>query len=201
MSSNINRRALLMAGAVTTLPTIAAMAGSAADGDAQLLALGARPDPIFAAIAECRAAITKWAIASAAEARLETALINACRASVENPVHVASQDQRYIAAKEETERCFDEADEAAMALLDVKPTTVAGAAALLRLGFEPNILQTWWQWPENVSEDSSKFDGHDWFAVLSNHVAEALAEIEDAGNVASAVTPIVAGTDAEKEQS
>jgi hypothetical protein len=167
MSTTIDRRAIL-AGAAS-LPAISIPA----------VAAGAEPDPIYAAIAECRAAILAWSKASRADSKMETDLANEF-SSTENPVAAAADDPRYIMACEETERLYEIADDAAEALLDVKPTTVTGAVALLRLGFERDIVDTWWTWPENVTEHSRKFDGHDWFAALSRYVAEALERMVQA---------------------
>jgi hypothetical protein len=92
-----------------------------------------------------------------------------------NLVHGADEDPRYLALRDEADELSDLADQAALALLDLKPATIAGAVALLRLGFERGILDTWYTWPENVTEDSRNFGDRDWFDALADHVADALA--------------------------
>jgi hypothetical protein len=112
------------------------------------------PDPIFVAIAECRNAIIAWSEAARAE-----------------NVHDEQDDHRVVAARAKTGRLYEVADKAALKLLDIKPTTIAGAAALLQLASEPVVVETGWIWPENVSGE------HDWFAVLSCRVGDALTEM------------------------
>ena len=60
-----------------------------------------------------------------------------------------------------------------MALLDVAPTTVAGAAALLRHAFEVSERNDW-AWPDKLGDDG---DGEPWPALLSRHVANALEKL------------------------
>jgi hypothetical protein len=59
-----------------------------------------------------------------------------------------------IVAEEATSRASDGTDEAAMQLLDVAPTTIAGAAALLRYAFEV-AKRNDWDWPDNPDDEPS----------------------------------------------
>ena len=161
--TDVNRRTMIRGAgvlpAIAILPTAALAAGTIP------------PDPIFAAIAECRAAITAAQAASCAHTEMELNICNNLNAAgmVGNVAAVAARDPRYIAAGKEMDRCFDVADDAAWALLDVRPTTLIGAAALLRLASEDEDLLDDWVWPDHVENEVCNFH-----ALLSQHVAEAL---------------------------
>jgi hypothetical protein len=85
------------------------------------------------------------------EVELETEVVLAdqfaARGRVSNLIKAAGKHQRLTAAQKATAKAFDDADDAAMTLLDVKPTTVAGAAALLRYAFEVSKRNDW-VWPD-----------------------------------------------------
>jgi hypothetical protein len=66
----------------------------------------------------------------------------------------------------------DTSDEAAMELLDVAPTMLAGARALLRYAYEVSERNDW-IWPDTVVEGDNDA-GKPWLALLCRHVADAL---------------------------
>jgi hypothetical protein len=98
-----------------------------------------KPDPIFAAIAECRTAIDEYSTA--------------------------------VAAEQTTSHASDRSDTAAATLLNVTPTTVAGAAALLRFAFDV-CKRNDWMWPDELGDDDVP-----WLALLCGHVADALEKM------------------------
>jgi hypothetical protein len=61
------------------------------------------------------------------------------------------------------------ADAAAMALLDIEPTTIPGAMALLRYGAEAGII-----WPGDRVADEFDNANEAFLCVLMGHVADAL---------------------------
>jgi hypothetical protein len=103
----MNRRALV-AGAAAALPAIAVLPTAAA------AALTHEPDPIFAAIEQWRQA---WAAFGVAVSKVDDLLQDA---------------PGFTAAEAECEEADDAANDAGYQLVLTPPTTLAGAAALLR---------------------------------------------------------------------
>ena len=61
------------------------------------------------------------------------------------------------------------ADPAAMALLDIEPTTIPGAMALLRYGAEAGVI-----WPGDRVADECDHANEAFLCLLMSHVADAL---------------------------
>jgi hypothetical protein len=84
-------------------------------------------DPIFAAIEAHRHA---YAETCAAYDR-QSAVADALRAGIRMPAGEAESDPRWIAANDAAAKALAEQDDLAVKLLEIRPTTIAGAAALL----------------------------------------------------------------------
>ena len=111
------------------------------------------PDPIFAAIERHRKACAAYADAALAEDRLEPA------------------KPWYPEAEADLARANDEEDEAALALTDTSPTTIAGMVALLRHVFEHN--------GKGNTTTYTNEDGHNrpWANWICDNVAAALEKM------------------------
>jgi hypothetical protein len=167
----LNRRNALTA--VATLPALAAPAA---------LAIPA-PDPIFAVIEAHRRA---WADLGT-ECENQTALekeipperrrADNCDDGIE-----AGDDSRWIALQYAMEDVHARIDDAADAMLDIEPTTIAGVIALLSYAAEH--VRRGAEWAE-VYEDPEplsgwvKKHGLSWEAMLHMHVAKALQAVEN----------------------
>lgn len=64
------------------------------------------------------------------------------------------------------------AADAAVALLDVEPSTIAGAIALLRYAGDPDIV-----WPGDRVADEFDDSSRAFLQVLTRHVADALEQL------------------------
>jgi hypothetical protein len=135
-------------------------------------------DPIFAVIESHKAARAKWISAVSCHGQLETELPpGKCRSSVDvNGEHiVATDDPRWIECEREVMRTSDAEMDAACALLDVLPTTLAGACALLS---HANAYDTDGEgWPRGLYSDDDRAIGRSWYHFLVANLAAALPEI------------------------
>jgi len=130
------------------------------------------PDPILGAIQAHIAAYADFSAAVDIECTLECTLPHERRLSsltVWEEKIVETDDPRWPKAILARGRASDAADAAAMALLDIEPTTVAGAAALLKYVAEEEDLT----FPDNLADD----DGNDlsFGSAIAGHVAGALS--------------------------
>jgi hypothetical protein len=143
-STNTTRRGLLSTAAALAASAVVAIPANAAN------ALGA--DPILAAIEAHRAARLLF----------ENAFIRSCALEQELPREktrsyitdweeeiVETDDPRWIDSVREVNRTCDAATDAACALANVAPTTMAGVVGLLQyaISFPPE------EWPEGVQSD------------------------------------------------
>lgn len=146
MSSNLSRRTVLTAAAASALPGLTVPA---------LAAVDIERDPIFAAIEKHRAAIDVMLMKSEQEEDVVKALpADRCRSNSFSQV-VETDDPRWTAAVREYDEAHNAMEEAGVAVLDVQPKTVSGAAALLRHAadnFDANdgVLLGW---PEKLLPD------------------------------------------------
>jgi hypothetical protein len=139
---------------------------------AEILADG--PDPIFAAIEAHRTAVADHAAAVQIECDLDETLPEDKRRSVltvwEEEI-VETDDPRWPAAIHSRTDTSIAADDAAMALLEVKPTTVAGASALLKYV----EVQDDYLFPDNLVDDDGK--GTSFGRAIAGHVGEVLSRM------------------------
>jgi len=152
MTAHHTTRRAILAGAAAA--PIAAIPGTAS-ASSVLPAI----DPIFAAIESHRRAFAEYG-----------------RVLRETP------EDRNVLAEAAVAKACDGADDAARALLDVPPSTTAGAAALLRYvaEFEEKYFDCM---PDRVfsEEDGEESDGIDWHHALQRHVADALDAMRPLG--------------------
>jgi hypothetical protein len=167
---SVNRRGLLMNIAVGTITSATALASSSALAHA----MPAMPDPIFAAIDAHRLANEAFARACVPWSRLEM-----WKPEVASAPETAALNGAADAAS-------DEADAAALTLLDVAPTTIAGCVALLR--YANNYVERNGDdvtWPHHLVEAGQEDDDdapvRSWTFFLHAHVADALEAIEARG--------------------
>lgn len=126
-----SRRAILAGAAAVALPVNVAHGAQALPGE-----LPARPaDPIFAAIDAHRSAVADFMAAVKAESRLEEALPRERRKSTITAYErtiVETDDPRWIESEIRIDQTGDAMEDAAIAILDIEPETLQGAAAALR---------------------------------------------------------------------
>lgn len=135
-------------------------------------------DPIFAAIEKHRAAYAAFCAAVEAEGVLDEELpyerkrSNYCAGEA---TIVETDDPRWIEAQHATNATLDAAEGAALDLLEVRATTVAGAAALLAYAAEH--VRQGYGWPQDLVDDDHK-NRRDWEVYLHEAVADSLKEID-----------------------
>jgi hypothetical protein len=131
-------------------------------------------DPIFAAIGAHRAATAGvHAIINVHDA-LEAELPNDKRrsgVSVCGETIVATDDPRWIDCERAVVLAWKVQDDAAVALLNVRPTTPAGVTALLRYAVEANVDDQ--TWPVELLTDDAGNE-RSWHHFLVESVAAAL---------------------------
>jgi hypothetical protein len=161
------RRFLSQAAAVTAggvaLATALSVPGPAAGA-------GVAPDPIFAAIEAHKAALGTWIACIDRQGKLEDQLPGGqclSRITVWGEEIVETDDPRWIEGEREIIRTTGAADDAAIELLNVTPTTMAGLCALI----EHALTVDGHQWPEDlVSEGKTR----SWQQLLLESIYEAL---------------------------
>ncbi|MGF6309931.1 hypothetical protein ABIB82_004072 [Bradyrhizobium sp. i1.8.4] len=145
---NVITSTAVFAGASAVAPTLA----SNIAGDA---------DPIFAAIEHHKAARAEFARWADLQGELEIA-------------NVRSTDPRWIEADEEVTRSMKADDAAAIELLNIRPTTMAGLLALLKHATE---FDTDGQgFPEDLHSNDERDISRSWQFFLIENVAGVLAE-------------------------
>jgi hypothetical protein len=131
-------------------------------------------DPIFAAIGAHRAATAGVHAVINAHDVLETELpIDKRRSNVTvwGEEIVESDDSRWIDCQRAVRLAFKTQDEAAVSLLNVRPTTMAGVTALLRYAVEANVDDQ--VWPVELLTDDAG-NQRSWHHFLIESVAAAM---------------------------
>jgi hypothetical protein len=180
----VSRRGLLMSAAVVSVTSLAPAAGFSASAMPSR-GVGAETDPIFAAIEAHRTAHAAFEQACQAVGCLET---------YKPEIKSAPETVRLIAREK---AASDEDFDTAVALLNVVPTTIAGAVALLRFANERINAYGDFEWPDDVrggveeeeEEDVDEEEEEDapsmpWVFFLHQHVADALEKIAAEGDKA-----------------
>lgn len=147
-TSTITRRTAIAGLAAGTTFNVGAIALTRASG----------ADPVFAAIECHRALHLSWSTAVDVQSNLR------------------DDDPRYGDADEATDVASDDLDDAAVDLLNIVPTTIAGAAALLRYAYDVTRADGW-TWPDHVDAEEEGEDGRSWSDLLCGHVAQALEKM------------------------
>jgi hypothetical protein len=165
-STNAERRAFLYsATSAAALAVATAVTGSAA-------ALGA--DPIFAAIDAHKAAMAAFISVVSKASELEELIPYNLRQSHIDPdetLIVATDDPRWITNTRNYQRLNDAETDAAIALVNIAPTTVAGVIALLQYA---NSADTDGRcWPTDLQDDDGK-KTRSWHYFLIQAMAEVL---------------------------
>jgi hypothetical protein len=143
-SSNTTRRGFLSTAAALAASAAVAIPANAADAST--------PDPIFAAIEAHKAARLAFENAVSRGSALEEELPREKTRSwitVWEEGIVETDDPRWIDSVREVHHTSDAATDAAYALANVAPTTMAGVVGLLQyaISFRPE------EWPEGVESD------------------------------------------------
>jgi len=131
-------------------------------------------DPIFAAIGAHRAATAGVLAIIEAHNALETELPNDKRCSIVTVCGeeiVATDDPRWIDCQRAVVLAWKVQDEAAVALLNIRPTTLAGVTALLRYAVEANVDDQ--VWPAELLTDDAG-NRRSWHHFLVESVAAAM---------------------------
>ena len=150
------------------------------------LAAGAQPsDPIFAAIEKHRAAWRAYEAACNDQSRLEESLPKAQtrwhprREELSTPPPDGAHPD-WVRVVSADWAAWDAHLDATLAMIDVAPTTIAGAIALLR--YFHDFVIAGGEWPADFVDDVDDPDAEarpcSWF--LHRHVADALTEIANA---------------------
>jgi hypothetical protein len=157
------RRAFLSAGAALT---VAALTGSAA--------IAIQADPVFDAIEAHRSAAIATRAALDFHSDMDELLpIDKCHSSItawEEKI-VATDDPRWIAAERGLHCAHSAETDAAVALVNIKPTTLAGVLALLRyaVAADPDGES----WPELLPDEGAKLS-RPWHHFLIANLSEVL---------------------------
>ena len=146
---------------LSTAATLAA--GGAALGLAIPPAL-ATDDPIFAAIEQHKAAFARVIAAIDVEQAAEAATPNGMRKT----------DERYLEAREAVSAAWEAEGDAAIELLNVYPTTMAGVMALLKYSISAD--RDGETWPRHLLSDDGKTGGS-WHHFLIQNLTEILPGI------------------------
>jgi hypothetical protein len=92
---------------------------------------------------------------------------------------IPTDDPRWIAAQQREWGAFKAGDDAACGLLEIRPTTLPGIAALLQYAFD--FVARGREWPDRLGDDKadenpSRYapEAYDWSSLLHRHVAESL---------------------------
>jgi hypothetical protein len=131
-------------------------------------------DPIFAAIGAHRAATAGVLVIIKVHDALETELPNDKRRSlvtVWDEEIAATDDPRWIDCQRALILAWEVQDEAAVALLNIRPTTLAGVTALLRYTVDANVDDQ--VWPSDLLTDDAG-NQRSWHHFLVESVAAAL---------------------------
>jgi hypothetical protein len=165
--SQIGRRGLLCGVAATS----AAAALAAATPPA---AATGSPDPIFAAIEAHRRAAQKSEEAVGRQYALETKLVSELKGDPDR-FTIAHNDPAYIEAEQTVSTASDEMFDRSLDLLDANPTSVAGAAALLRYVSSEDLGDDW-RFPDFEVEDDGDDEQKktDFRTAVMRHVSAAL---------------------------
>jgi hypothetical protein len=144
-------------------------------------------DPIFAAIEAHKTAEVDIEAAIRVRCDLEKSLPKDrrktffCAGSQEI---IPSDDPRWIAAQKREWGAFEAGDDRACDLLDIRPTTLAGVAALSQYAFD--FVARGREWPDalvedEVAENPSRYapESYDWSQFLHRHVANSLRALGD----------------------
>jgi hypothetical protein len=135
------------------------------------------PDPIFAAIEAHKVACAATVAAVDRHSELDRELpIEKCLSRVDawGEKIVATDDPRWIDAERAVNSTFRSEDDAACALVNVRPTTPAGLIALLRYAVEADTDGE--RWPRDVeSDDGTKT--RSWEHFLIEAVADTLPNV------------------------
>ena len=158
-TNTISRRSAL----VLSAAAIASSAGAVA-----------ATDPIFKAIEDHKRAFAAFGAAIDAQAELHDLLPKHLRQShitLWDESIVATDDTRWIAADREVLRLMRADTDAMVNLINVKPTTVAGAMALIRhvAAFEAKRTE----WPEDLEGDHG--EPTTFYRELHKNIANALS--------------------------
>jgi hypothetical protein len=179
-TSNPDRRSFLLKAA-----TVAA--GSAALAIAPpAIALPGAPDPILEAIEAHKAARATWIEWVDRHSDLETELPKDKRQSnidAWEELIIFADDPRWIEAERELMRTSDLETDAAVVLVTVQPTTLAGILALLNYAVQADTDGQ--GWPDSLQSGDGKIT-RSWQFFLIEGVAEALAGMVSARAVAGA---------------
>jgi hypothetical protein len=140
-------------------------------------------DPILEAIEAHKAARATWLEWVCRHSDLEQELPKEKRQSnidVWEEVIIFTDDPRWIEAERELKRTSDLETDAAIVLLTVQPTTLAGILALLDYAVEADTDGV--GWPDALESDDGQIT-RSWQVFLIEGVAEALAGLGSAGAV------------------
>jgi hypothetical protein len=157
---------------------------------AAMLAIGSAPnatqaqavDPIIAAIAAHRIAYHEHYAAVTRQSLLEDILPDEVTESFITAFDrkiVKSDDARWIASVKKVDKASDEMDAAAQVMVRLKPTTLAGVAALLRYAAEHVADGNCWP---DYAVDESDGSERDFTQQLHLTVAEAVEAIDREAN-------------------
>lgn len=163
-ATNPGRRAFLTSAAAVSA---AAMIGTTA-------AVALQPDPVFAAIEAHKAAVAATSAAVGLHSALDEKLpIEKCRSSVTawGEEIVATDDPRWIDAERGVMRCHHAESDAACALINNPPATMAGVLALLQYAIAADTDGE--GWPQLESDDFKRT--RSWQYFLIEMLADALA--------------------------
>lgn len=134
-------------------------------------------DPIFAAIENHKAALSALKagldVMYALEAELPKELRRSNVASWEEVI-IETDDPRWIECEKKVYALFEADQEAAIGLIDVEPTTLAGLATLMRHVAAYEATGNYW--PSGLQEEGDRPSaiGNDWEVYLHRNIAELL---------------------------
>lgn len=155
------------------------MVGTAAMVSGSSLA-AASIDPILAAIEAHKKAFADFGLALDEHYRLETELPKdrqQSRIDAWEERIIETDDPRWIASVRRVKEADNEETDAALRLVDVTPTTLAGVLALLQHAV--SHVEAKREWPTGLVDEGAPETalGRDWSFYLNKNIAEAIANI------------------------
>jgi len=145
---------------------------------ASLSSRAAAADPILEAIESHKRAHAAFNEHLSRQSDLEEELPKHLRQTAhsawDGPKIVETDDPRWIAAEKASCELDSAETAAAIALIDIVPNTLAGAAALMRYVVERGGRRH--EWPDSLVEDESEKWGRTWESFLHRNIAEVLED-------------------------
>jgi hypothetical protein len=136
------------------------------------------PDPIFAAIEAHKRAYAALDACLGRKSKLEEQFMDAV-ADMQDKIEryhqlkaLEAADPEWCALEKQTLELHDAEEETILGMIEDRPHTLAGAAALLRHVVDQERRGN--EWPRGLQEEETGFDNEDWATFLHRNIAEVI---------------------------